>query len=204
MKFLVKLGISRMTILQKIDTSRHFTLSMTGNVNFPSPIPTLTVVATTTNQLEAAVLKAKGGSKSDTTAKRDKEEDLDLLLIQLAAYVQGVANQNEGTAEAVIQSAGMDVRSKSTRTIRDFEVFLTRVSGEVRLQYKAVKRGAYEFQICTDLTNEANWTTFEAGTRGRVVKSGLALNMRYYFRARVITPAGRSEWSEVRSVYVAA
>jgi hypothetical protein len=63
-------------------------------------------------------------------------------------------------------------------------------------------RCTHEFQICTDLTNEINWVTFEVGTRGRVVKGGLAPNTRYYFRARVIDKNGRSAWSDVRSVFV--
>jgi hypothetical protein len=81
-------------------------------------------------------------------------------------------------------------------------VKLTGNPGEAEAYQKGSRRCTFEFQICTDLTNEANWVTFEVGTHGRVVKGGLAPNTRYDFRARVIDKNGRSAWSDVRSVFV--
>jgi hypothetical protein len=203
MKFLVKLGISGLPIFQKIDKSKIITLLMTGNPNFPSPIPTMATVTQITNQLETATtVKGKSGSKSDTTAMRKKEEDLDLALKQLASYVESVANQNEDTAEAVIQSAGMEVRSRITRVQAVLLAILTGNPGEVRLVHKAGKRVSYEFQMCTDLTNEANWRTIAATTLSKTIVRGLAPNTRYYFRARMIGSDGPKPWSDVRSVYV--
>jgi hypothetical protein len=191
-----------LSIIQKIARIRLIITKMTGNPYFTSPNPTLAVVATATNNLEAAEIKAKTGGKEDTANMYDKEEILDQLVKQLSVYVESVANNNPATAETVILSSGFEIKSKGTREVLYFTVVPTGNPGEVRLQIKAGNRVVYEFQISIDITNEANWHTFNIGTRSRIVKGELAPNTRYYFRARTLGSTGPSEWSEIRSVYL--
>lgn len=201
MKYLVKLAIALLSIIQKIEKSRHIVLMMTGNTNFTSPNPTTTLVTTTTNQLEALALKAKEGTRSDTAAMRAKERELDMLLKQLAVYVEGVANANPSTAEAVILSSGFELKKKSTRTVSPFSGKTTSKPGEVKLQCQGVDRGTIEFQMCTDLT-KPDWSTINRGTRGRILVTDLPPGAWYYFRCRTITANGTSDWSDVVAVYV--
>jgi hypothetical protein len=201
MKYLVKLALSLLSIIQKIEKARHIVLMMTGNVNFTSPIPSTTVVATTTNQLEALSLKAKDGNRSDRATVRAKERELDMLLKQMAVYIEGVANMNPNTAEAVILSSGFDIRKNSTRTIPPISGKPTGKPGELKLQCQAVDRGTHEFQMCTDLTKQ-DWNTINRGTRGRILVTGLPPGAWYYFRHRTITAQGTSEWSDVIAVYL--
>ena len=191
-----------MSPTKKIELARFIVTQVVGNPNFPSPTPSLATLATAANNAEAALLAAKRGSANDKATLRTKIAELNLVLSEFGDYVKNHANTNPNTAEAVILSAGLQVRKKATHTTPDFSAMLTGKPREVKLQHKAVTPGSYEFQICTDLTNEANWVTFAVGTLSRVVKGGLAPNTRYYFRARVIGRDGYSAWSEVRSVFI--
>ena len=199
---IVKMGLARLSKPAKVVFTRSLVTQATGNPNFVSPTPTLTAMASGANVFEAAMLAARSGGPDERAVARAKEELLDSLLRQFFSYVQLTANANPAAAEAIVLSAGLQVKSKGVRNVPTFYVKLTGNPGEVEAFQKGTGHCTFEFQICTDLTNEANWVTFEVGTRGRVVKGGLAPNTRYYFRARVIDKNGRSGWSDVRSVFV--
>jgi hypothetical protein len=151
--------------------------------------------------LEALLLKAKDGNRSDRAAMHAKARELDMLLKQMAVYIEGVANLNANTAEAVILSSGFDIKKTGTRTIAPFSGKATGNPGEVKLQCQAVDRGTHEFQMCTDLTKQ-DWNTINRGTRGRILVTGLPPGAWYYFRHRTITAQGTSEWSDVIAVYL--
>lgn len=131
-----------------------------------------------------------------------KEAVLDLSLKSLGAYVEGVANVNPLNADAIILSAGMEVKGKGGNMIYDFDVRSTGTPGEVRLQRKSIGRGTYEFQMCTDPSAEANWQVIYEGTRGCIIKSGLTIGTKYYFRTAAIDKNGPTSWSEVKSIIV--
>ena len=196
------MGMAKMSPTKKIEFVRFVITQVTGNPNFPSPSPTMATLATSANNAEAALLAAKAGGADDKANLRVKVDGMGLLMRQLVGYVETTANANPTTAEVVVLSAGLEVKRRSNPDIPVFYVMLTGNPGEVRIQHKAIRGAAYEIQICTDLTNEANWVDFEATTLSRIVKGGLTANTRYYFRARVITSTGPSAWSEVRSVFV--
>lgn len=195
-----------MTRPQKIEATRFWVSQITGNANFPTPSPTAASMATGANQLEAAMTVARGGGPDDTSAMRLKEEALNTLLRQFAAYVENTANANPSTsaaaAEAIILSAGLQVKRGYTRTVRDFDTMLTGKPGEIRVQFKAVPGATYEVQISTDISKEVNWSTIYAGSHARVTKGDLPSDTRYYVRGRVTSRNGRSEWSEVLSIYL--
>lgn len=200
----VKMNLSKMNGAQKVEFTRFCTVQMTGNANFVTPQPTGATMASGANKLEAAILAAKGGGPKDTATMRLREEELNGLLRQLVSYVETTANANPTAAEAIILSAGMQVRGKYSRSVPNFIAAATGNPGEIRVQSKAVDRATYEFQISIDISKEENWSTFNFGTRSRVYARDLSPNQHYYFRVRVTSSNGRSEWSEVRSVYLAS
>ena len=189
-----------MPIEKKIVKTRFIVTSMTGNANFGTPSPTLATITTNVNALEAAHIAAKGGGKDDTANMRAKEAVLDLSLKLLGYYVEIIASANPANAEAIILSAGMDVRGKGGNKVRGFEVSATGNIGEVRLQREGVIRGSYEYQMSIDISTDANWQRIYSGTRNRFVKSGLASGTRYYFRAAGIDKNGLSPWSSVKTM----
>ena len=199
MKSVVVLGLARLSVPEKIEKARFIVMSMGGNSNFPSPSPPINTIATNANALEAASIAAMGGGVDDTANMRSKEVILDLSLKSLAGYVEGIANATPLSAEAIILSAGMDIKGRGVRTKQNFEVSVTKNPGEVKLIHKGVTRCTYEFQMSTDITSEDNWETIHNSTRGSCLKSGLISGTRYYFRAAVVDKNGQSPWSQVIS-----
>jgi hypothetical protein len=204
MKFEAYAGMGKLPVPGKLTRGRECIMQTTGNPNFPTPIPTMATLATLVNQAEAAYLQAKAGGPDDTAMMRVKVAALELAMKQFVGYVEAIANQNPATADAVIRSAGLFVKTRTTRQTSGFSVFPTGNPGEAKVVYKGVSRGSIEVQMSTDITSDANWRTIYMGTRGRIVRGELAVNTRYYFRARMITKNGPSEWSEVRIIYLPA
>lgn len=202
MKEVVALGISGLPIPQKIVRTRFFVTSMTGNANFTTPSPTLASITTSVNALETASMAALGGGVDDTANMHTKEAALDLLLKSLGGYVESIANNSPANAEAIILSAGMSVKGKGGKVAHDFEVKVTNNPGEVKLTHQGVKRGAYEYQMTTDPTNESSWVKIYTGTRGTFTKSGLVSGTRYFFRSMIIDKNGPSAWSAVLNTVV--
>src|ERR1035438_6197313 len=132
-KTVVVLGLAGLTIPKKIERSRFIVTSMTGNETFTNPSPALATITANTNNLETAHLAAEGGGANDTANMHAMELVLDLSLKSLAAYVEGIANVNPMSAEAIILSAGMGVKSTGGRTAKDFAVTQTGNPGEVKL-----------------------------------------------------------------------
>lgn len=200
MKAVVALGLSRLSISKKIVKTRFIVTSMTGNANFTTPTPTLATITANVNALETASLAAQGGGVDDTANMYAKEVILDLSLKLLGAYVEGIANATPISAEAIVLSAGMNVKAKGTKVVHDFVVKVTGNPGEVRLVRQGINRGSYEFQMTTDPINEASWQKIYTGTVGNIIKSGLDSGTRYYFRATAIDKNGQGPWSVVRNM----
>lgn len=200
MKKLVRQGLARLPIAKKIVVCRTTVSMMTGNAYFTTPTPSLATITANVNALEVASIAAAGGGPDDTANMHAKEVVLDLSMKLLGAYVEGIANATPITAEAIILSAGMGVKGQGGQTTLDFDVQSTGNPGELRVIRQAVSRGAYEFQMSTDPTNETNWQKIYRGTRGRILKTGLTSATRYFFRAMAIDKNGESPWSDVKSM----
>ena len=84
--------------------------AMTGNASFPSPNPPLATVQTDLDAFNAAEATALTRAKGSAEARNAKLLVLRDDLHHLLDYVQGVANANPASADAIIQSAGMAVR----------------------------------------------------------------------------------------------
>jgi hypothetical protein len=66
--------------------------SMTGNANFPTPSPTLTVITTALSAFTVALADAANGGVEKTEIKNAKRAELVSLLRQLSSYVFATAN----------------------------------------------------------------------------------------------------------------
>jgi hypothetical protein len=201
-KTVVVLKQSRLSIPEKVEKGRFIITSMTGNANFPVPIPDLTIIAGQINDLETASIAAAGGDVDETANMHAKEHLLDLSLKSLSAYVESIANANPVNAEAITLSAGMEVKSGGTRASVDFEVEPTGNPGEVRLSTKSSPRATFIFQMTTDPVNENSWIPIGQSTRAKMVKGGLLSGVRYYFRVAMIDKNGQNPWSDVKNTIV--
>jgi hypothetical protein len=201
MRAVVKLGMWKISIAEKIAKIRFIIMSLIGNAWFPSPFPTPATITTNVNNLEAAMLKAQGGGVDDVAAMRAAEVKLDLSLKLLAAYVENIANADTAYAEAIILSAGMELKKKGGNKRQPVDATLGK-TGEVIITCPGVKGATYEVQMCTDFTNEANWKRIYIGTKSKFVMKGLTPGVRYYFRVCAITKDGVQPWSVVKGVFV--
>src|SRR3979490_2850627 len=106
----IKLNLSSLTIPQKLAKAELIAAALTGNASFPTPTPALATFALAKNELADAYSEAQTArltAREKTTIQNKKEDALDGLFNQLAAYVESVAGSNE----ELILSAGMDPRA---------------------------------------------------------------------------------------------
>jgi hypothetical protein len=200
MKAIAILKLALMSVPAKIEKGRTIVQNMMGNVYFSSPMPALETVTGLINNLETAHLAAANGGTEDTAIMRVREQALDLALKTLAAYVESVANANPTEAEAIVLSAGMDVKRKSTAVRNGFEARSTGELGVVMVRTPFMSRTTtYEFQVTTTPEDEASWKTVQAGTRSKLILKGLTSATRYFFRVRLVNSEGIQPWSEVKS-----
>jgi hypothetical protein len=201
MRVIVKLGLWKMSIAEKIAKIRFIILSLIGNAWFPTPNPTATTVTTNVNNLEAAHLKAQGGGKDEIAAMRVAEAKLDMSLNLLAAYVESIANADPTNAEAIVLSAGMEVKGKGSKSNQEFSLTAGN-PGEIKITCASTANATYEIQMCTDFTNEANFKRVYIGTKSKFVMKGLTPGTRYFFRFCAITKDGAQPWSVVKGLFV--
>lgn len=106
----IKLNFSRLSIPEKIARARQIVASMTGNAHFSAPQPPLSAITGAADDLEVAAADAqtaRQAAKTRTTIQNSKEDVLDRIVSQEGGYVYAVS----GGDEAIVQSAGMDVRA---------------------------------------------------------------------------------------------
>ena len=195
-KIIAVLRLGELSAAEKIETVKHVVVSMTGNPNFPTPNPALSIITTANNAFETAYLAAQHGGKEATATMHVKEEALDILVRLLMAYVSTIAAGNPAGAESIILSAGMQVKGKGGRTSVDFAVDALKETGKIRIMTRFVKRATFHFQMSTNPGEESSWQTIYEGTLSKIIKSGLVSGVRYFFRAAVIDKNGRGAWTE--------
>src|SRR5580700_4502695 len=93
---------------------------LTNNPSFPTPTPTVAVLAAAVNDLHNAETTALSRAKGSATVRNDKRTALVALLQQLDGYVQSVADATPKNGAAIIESAGLTVRRNTPRGKRPF------------------------------------------------------------------------------------
>lgn len=210
----IKLPVS---IPQLIAKAKNIVSMMTGNANFPTPYPSNTpALATVTADITAletaeslALTKAKGAASARDVKKGVVLKDLYALL----RYVQGQADNIPASAEAIIQSAGFDVKKPGEHMKSDFEVRHGTVSGSVLLTAKSAgKRASYEWQMSTMQQSSSEkeisaapqpvWINLPSTLVAKTSVAGLTPGTTMLFRFRAVLPTGESSWSQVVSIII--
>lgn len=140
------------------------------------------------------------GSPADT-AKRD--DALDLVrsdMRQLKAMVQAAADADLANAKTIIEGAGMSFVTRVLKPKQPLAVRLGEVPGAAILSAKLVKGALiHEWQMSSD---QKSWSDLPWTKLASTAVAGLTPATIYYFRVRVRTAAGTSDWSPVIS-YIA-
>jgi hypothetical protein len=191
----VALLLSKKSVPQILTDAAHYVSCMTGNTHFPNPSPTLATVSINIANVNAAYLTSLSGAKGTKGLMYLELKTLEISLKLLAAYVEANANIDTVNAENIIISAGMQVKKPSVRQPKIFSVKAGKIEGDAVLNSKAVKRGAYIYQMTADPKAASGWNEVYQGLHVKCLVAGLTLGQQYYFRVAVIDKNGKGAWS---------
>jgi hypothetical protein len=198
----IKLNISTLAIPQKLGKAQQIVAALTGNASFATPSPSLANITAATNDLSTAYSDAQAArqaAKEKTSAQNQKEDALDQLLTQLAAYVESVA----GNSEQLILSAGMDMRAAAIPTTDrpGQPQALTPTAGdrdgEIDLSWDTVIGAkSYVIDKSADPVTATSWSHAGVSTKSNFTAQVLISGARYWFRVAAVNNNGQSGWSD--------
>lgn len=197
----IKLNLRKLSVPEKIARGREIITALTGNANFPAPKPTLAAMTTITDDLETAQQDQQAAKRTavlKTIARDEKEDLLDSTFVQLAAYVESVAGDNE----RLIKSAGMDTRAPAVASDappdapQSLNITGGDADGEIDLSWEPVD-GAKTYQIeqSPDPVTATSWSHASATTKSKATIDGLTSGTRYSFRIAAVGTNGQGAWS---------
>lgn len=177
---------------------------MTGNANFPTPVPTLEVVTSANDAFTLALKNAENGTKEDTVVKNNRKQELIALLKKLADYVQLASNGDE----AIIISSGFDVNKKPS-TVGPLEkatgltVSMGTNRGSVVLDCDVVKNATvYLFEYTAlPLVADSIWIQ-KVSTKHKQQIENLTSGKEYVFRVAGAGSDPSRNWSDQISSFV--
>lgn len=197
----VKLNLKDLSTLEKVAKARQIVTSLTGNSSFTTPHPTLVQMTTGADSLETAfsdVQTARQTVQTKTSILRDKEDDLEKLLRQIAAYIESVG----GDDESALLSAGVDIRSAASPTVAPTPpTSLTATDGdeegEIDLTWDKVKGAkSYVVERSSDPATATSWGHASVVLKSSASINGLTAGTRYWFRVAAVLSSGQSAWSD--------
>lgn len=197
---LIKLGLDRMPVADKIQFGRLIADAMNANPNFPTPTPSVGALEDKTTALELgynAAQAARQAAKMKTTIQDDCAAELDWVITQMALYVESAS----GGDKAKIESAGFSVRNPSAPIGElpapvDVQVAPSEHSGTADVSWKGV-RGARAYTI--ERAEEApvlDWTVIGNSTKREASLNSMVSGKKYWFRVAAIGTAGQSAYSD--------
>jgi len=197
----VKLNFRKLSVPEKVAKARQIVTALTGNANFPNPVPPLATMTTGINDLNTAFTTAQANKQAWKTSVTDqsmKEDTLDQLVSQCASYVESVAGPNE----ALINSAGMDAKAiGGASTVPDvpsgLDVTIGDHDGQLDLSWDPVSAAkSYVIQQSADPPTATSWTHAGTSTKSSTTIDGLTSGTRHWFRVSAIGAGGQSGWSD--------
>ncbi len=175
--------------------------ALAGSSYFPSPTPSLAVVASALAVLEEAQVASLSRTHGTRQVRDDRRDALWKLLGQLRGYVQSVADSNPEHAASIIESSGMSLKRPAVQHKAPFALTLGPVSGSVVLRVRSAgDRATYAWQWSTD--GGATWHHASPARQAQTVIKGLPVGNRCWFRFRVTTKDGEQCWSQAPSIVV--
>ena len=198
----IKLNLSSLTIPQKLAKAQQIVTAVGEVATFATPSPPLASITAAITGLNNAYTDAqqfRQAAKEKTSTQNQKEDALDRLLTQLAAYVESVAGGNE----QLILSAGMDTRAAAvagtdtpgqpqalTPTAGDHD-------GQIDLSWDTVTGAkSYVIDQSVDPVTPTSWSHGGVSTKSTFTAKSLTSGTRYWFRVAAVNNNGQSGWSD--------
>jgi hypothetical protein len=196
-----RLNLAQLSYEQKLTQANEIKTSMTGNANFPTPVPTLaaygTLITTATTK-HAEWTDTQLLAKQKTVERQAAFDALDAASTQLAGYVEAAS----GGDAAKIESAGMDVRSERTPpTVPGQVLNLVLTAGDfpgtLDVAFDATAGAkSYEVQTSPDPMSEASWVFKMSLAKSSGTIAGLTSGAKVWARVRAVGAAGAGPYSD--------
>ncbi len=198
--YIVKPGLTRVTVKALLSKSRNVVKMMTGNLSFATPVPTLASITTICDKLAAAT------EAYDFTRSRLEKQDRDMYFEELRSAIRDlsgyVQSQSEGDVDKIL-SAGFDVEKSATPIGQlpappNVRATARPYPGSIEVRFGGVRgRLSYQVFICaTDPKVEANWELVATTGKTRITVDNLVSNTVYFFRVSALGAAGYSPVSD--------
>jgi hypothetical protein len=188
-----------------LETKAQFIIDkMTNNAHYPNPVPNLSDVIHAKNEFTTALAEKETGGKEKTALKNQKRKALEVILGQLALYVQ-LNCQND---LAILLSSGFDARKPNEKVgilgkPENFKAEDGPNAGTVKLTIKSIENAdSYLFE-CTEtpITAESVWIG-KASSKANYIFEDLTSGKQYAFRVSGIGSDPTPVYSEVVLRYV--
>ena len=198
----VKLGLYGLRLAQIVPFCRNVINSMTGNANYPAPVPDLATVTTAVDEFETAHENSLNGGKKETTIQDEKRVEVFNLMRTLRDHVNVVGN---GDA-VILESSGFpladlpgaieldvpeNVRASTMPTPGEAEVVCDGVDGALNYQVRYQKDDPQNPGIQDD-----KWVTEGPIGPTRQVIAGLDSVAYYWFEMRATGSGRPGPWSD--------
>ena len=208
-KILVALKLDRKTIPQLIVFAQTVVEKMGISTYFTAPgvmiDPELAEVTTATEEVDEAAVAAETGGKQETAELHVKVTILKNLLTQLGHFVEDFANETPVDAEAIVLSAGMEVKDDNQAVgplgqPQDVTIDAEK-NGDLVIDCEKLE-GANAYLFRARKTSDAPDAWFMKGefesvsTASKFTWDGLEAGVEYEIQVAGIGAAGRGSWSD--------
>ncbi|KAA9037982.1 hypothetical protein FW778_14530 [Ginsengibacter hankyongi] len=197
----VLLDFSRYTDANFLQKSLYIITCMTGNPNFPTPVPPLTDVQAAYDTYGNALAAAAALGRQAVLDKNIAREALEGVLAQLGRYVMYVANGNE----SILGSSGFTLAKMPQPMVLDNpgNVILEHGDNPGELISQVPKQNGMSFshQI-TDAapTEDTVWTSHTVST-AKYTFTGLVPGKQYWVRVAVLGSRKQIKYSTVATQF---
>ncbi len=200
-KYKVFLGLSKLTVPEKLQKARGYVKAISGNPDFVKPVPDLAEVTSAIDDLEDGYNQAfalRQSASHATALYKQQMQVLDRLLSALGNYVEGVSFGDE----IKIRSAGMDVKGTGTAVgipaaPASLSASTGPLKGSLMLKWRRVRGAhAYTVQVTDNIADPASWQQVAVVTKSNFLAEGLSTGRQYWFQVSAAGSAGEGPWSD--------
>jgi len=189
-------GFFRLSPTKLVEFSRNVVVLMTGNANFPIPVPALSVLTTAIDKLDDLIQKSLSGDRIMIALRDVARNELLMVLVDLGAFVQAACLNNL----AIFLTSGFQAtKGRSTSVVpgtpSNARLILGIMSGSLVFRFKK-DRNARNCSIQTAPAATGPWTDWGLTTKSTVTLDDLPKMAVTWARVRANGAAGSSEWSE--------
>jgi hypothetical protein len=197
----VKSGVSYLTIAGLIQFLKNLITAATGNVNLPTPTPSLAALQTLVDDGETKINAVEAADDHGAMLRADRDEHLEKIRVAIAQFIAHA--EAATTFDAVkLQSLGLAIRSPGT-PLQPCDTLLGLVASvgdnEQEMRVKWPKQGqadSYEVQSSPDPLTPTSWVfAVNVSTPGTKL-TGLTSGQKRWVRARAINRFGPGAWSD--------